>query len=280
MAELLDLYRTERCTWGEFVEGVWPVLIRQIQVSSNGNRTQATDAATDFYPELQRVASAYRDTGSTFEAYLRTNIRYFCRKQVTETGDRQIREVVTEPESPIFDGLIAHEAVPCPPERRPYPFPKPQAETMRSRDATRRQLLFILCSNLPVLSSPQLERYAMILDVPVSWLTSLQTVSLTLVEKRRERKHRLAERRDRHFSFFSEYQRRAQSAPTEQRRARLLYQQEFHYERWRRCEDRIRRHRCTLSHREVAMLLGVPKGSVDSAMNSFRLKVEDTRGDV
>lgn len=277
MADLLDLYRTQRYSWEEFVERVWPLLVRQIQISSNGNRRDAIDAAGEFYPVLRRVTSSYRDTGSSFDAYLRTSIRYFCRKRRYEAGRRGGWEISTEPESPVFDGLFASESVPETIVPRPCPFPDSPAQTLRSRDATRRQILFILFLNLPVLDNGDLERYSRLLAVPLSWMVSLQSVVLARMEPRRDRRKRLMELRDRHFAMVIEYQRLLATARTNAHRRRYEQRMRFHRDRWRGYETRLRRFRCTLSHRELAILLGVPKGSIDSAMNQFRQKVEDTQ---
>lgn len=276
MSTHIEMYRSQRCTWEEFVAAVWPTLVRQIEITSNGNHQQAVEAAGEFYPHLRRLVHRYRDTGSSFDAYLRTSVRYFCRKKYAETGQRRLAEVVAEPEHPVFNGLFTHEKFSHEIESRPYPFHDDGTETLRSRDATRRQLLFVLCSNLPILDNDELERYSSLLDVPVGWLYALQTVALTIVERRRERKTRLAELRDRHYAFVLESRRQLLVATTEERRNRYERSHRYHYARWQVYRRRLHRNRCTLSHREVALLLGVPKGSIDSAIHSFRHKVEDT----
>jgi len=276
MVDMIDRYRSQRCTWDEFVRRLWPAIVRQIQISSNGNRQEAIEAVGDFYPVLQRITLSYRDTGSSFDAYLRTNVRYFCRKRQYQSSRHRGREIPTEPESAIFDGLVVHESIPDTMDPKPYPFSDYPVQSLRSRDSTRRQVLFILFSNLPVLSGEQLERYAALLAVPIAWITALQSVAITIVEPRRDRRLRLVERRDRHFALAAEYERRIPNARTREHRRRFLRRLQFHRDRWRSYDARLRRFRCTLSHSELSLLLGIPKGSIDSAMNQFRRKVEDT----
>lgn len=277
MTDTLDLYRTQQFSWEEFVEQVWPIMVRQIALSSNGNRREAIDAIGDFYPVLQRITSSYRDTGSSFEAYLRTSVRYFCRKKRHYSDRRHGHEIPMDPEDSVFDGLIVEESVPDIITPKPYPFAETSAQTLRSRDSTRRQILFILFSNLPVLSNEELQRYSRLLAVPMEWIAALQSVALSILEPRRERRRKLVERRDRHYSLAVEYERLITTARTEEHRRRYEHRIRFHRNRWRGYEDRLRRCRCTLSHRELSFLLGVPKGSIDSAMSQFRQKVEDTR---
>ncbi len=269
-------YRNDLCDWDRFVEAIWPSVVRQVRLTTKFRRDETLETAAEFYPEFVRLSDRYRDLGSSFEAYLRASIRHYCRRCSSDYTDQRRREVVIEPDSPLFGDSVASEDPDMTPPQI-LPIARPGAP-LRVRDAQRRQIIFVICLNLPALSSSEIERYSALLDLPLEWLRTMQTAANSVVSRRRDRRLHFSEKRDRHFSSMCELSRKLASCESESTRRKLTCRYRFHRKRWIFYRERCLRQRCTLSHSEIGTILGVPKGSIDSAIATFRHTVEQQLG--
>lgn len=261
----LRRYRSQEITWADFYASAAP---RIEQLLSRVMRVPAEDRhdlTADFYPRFVRLANDYTDVGPGFDAYLTTALRYFVR-----TWRRKRRE--REEQHDLFSGpeRVEYEIreTPQPPETAALPEtgPSPLAvlSNSRQRDAVRRQLFMCLCKNAPVLTDVELEYYARLMSVPRSWLQVLDAYVHSRWEHVSRRRTRYRELRDRHYAAMIRWRHGCGG-----NRPRRRDPHTYHRSRWLFYQDRIRRQTVHLSNREVAVLLGVSKGSVDSAMSNL-----------
>lgn len=233
------------------------------------------EVISNLYPTIERSIQAYRDTGSSFESYLFVQIRYAA---IALRRERS-QQFVTETPVPFgCDDEIAIPAYDSPPSTSVAStdptYTAPLYATSRKRDAVRRHLLISLCRNLPILGADEIEHYRVMFGLPRAWIDAVLTYCSDCRRDHDDRIESYRLRRDRHWASMMKIQRSlvygsADPARVEFLRSRLR----FHRRRWRFYILRLKRAAVHLSHREVAILLGIPKGSVDSAMANLGSRV-------
>jgi RNA polymerase sigma factor (sigma-70 family) len=234
------------------------------------------DACGDFYlyfqPRLLRMLGRFQDQGRPFEAYLAAGLgwqlRSFARarRRADRTWSAALRlEQATDgagQEGPA-DGCAASAPVPLPPEL---------SRVIRT-DSDRRHLLFL------ILKCPRLldgDRARVLAGIAGIGQQRLQALAAVLSEKRAPREARLADlaaRRNRAFclSRLLEGELRAETDPRQRQslEMRLAKAQR----RMRQAMQRMARVGLSPTNREIAGVLGVPKGTVDSGLFLLKKKL-------
>lgn len=266
--DMLGRYRRGELSWDAFYrhanQRIHSMLNRPFRIK----RIEHDEIASEFYPRFVRLSREYEAQGASFEAYLFTALRYFIRSrgrsQQRASQQREILFACTDP-----DELYAAEAVP-PLEKDRAPVPILNVGS-RGRDALRRQLIMSLCKNMPLLSDAELSRYAERLDLPEQWIRCVQAYVHDTMRQVSAERTRFREQRDRHFMAIRTLEHAGEDKLVFPSRSRVPVEQRlrFHKRRWRYYAERLARQNAHLSNRQIATLLGIPKGSVDSGLNSL-----------
>lgn len=264
LSRVLVRYRAGEISWDEFYGLVYvhltTLLVRRFQF----DREVAGELLADFYPKLVRVCRDYQDSGSTFEAYLYTCIRYFTNEWTRQRRTARRKEVLigccdetalAVAEEPDIDEVSGTHCIES---------GLAILANSRQRDTIRRQLLICLCKNLPLLNSSEIERYSALFGLPVGWLSSVEAALLPRRERIGKTRTKYREQRDRHYASMLDAANQDRVRPGSREVA-----VEFHRRRWNYYRDRLRRQTVHLSNREVAAILGISKGSVDSALSNL-----------
>jgi RNA polymerase sigma factor (sigma-70 family) len=264
LSRALLRYRENEISWEEFYRLVHThlttLLVRRFQFPPDAAR----ELLADFYPKLVRVCRDYENSGSTFEAYLYTCIRYYIsewtRRRRTARGreiligccDETPLAVAEEPEIDSDVGTHCMESGLA------------ILANSRQRDTIRRQLLICLCKNIPLLSASEIERYAALFGLPLGWLRSVEASLLARRDRVGQTRTKYREQRDRHYASMLDAANRERLRSGSREAVA-----EFHRRRWNYYRERLQHQTVHLSNREVAVLLGISKGSVDSALSNL-----------
>ncbi len=264
-------YRHNRLSWETFcqraLEHMDTVLSRPLGIDAEGR----TEIMGDFYPRFVKLCSDYFEQGSSFDAYLFTSLRFFVRTwQRKQTRIKRAEHVYgcdnTE-DLRVSEDPSHADPTPCVENGLAI------LSNTRQRDTVRKQLLICLCKNLPLLDQEEVEYYAALFGIPSRWLHGLETY----IHERRSRISRATtdyrEHRDRHYAAMLHHQRFTDNTETS---APDL--EEFHRRRWEYYRRRLKRQTVHLTNREVASLLGIPKGSVDSALSNLSRRLAQQGG--
>jgi DNA-directed RNA polymerase specialized sigma24 family protein len=266
----LQEYRLGNLSWDRFVYHAVRYSDRLLRERHRLNREDRCELISDFYPRLQPLVENYRDRGASFDAYLASTLfhyhRAFIRRKnrrcriesgiITADGctDRNFtpRELVVEEASEPVYGTYTDEFR--------------QIQGPGQPDTLRRQLLFAFCKNIPLLDAGELARYAALLDLPVLWVHAMVEFALRRNAERLLRRTILRERRDIHFAAMITMERRIKESMVNIEQTRLLSKYRYHRRLWLAYIHRLRVQNVHLSHRDLAALFGISKGSVDSAV--------------
>ena len=264
-------YRHNRLSWESFcrraLEYMDAVLSHPLGIDRDGR----TEIMGDFYPRFLKLCSDYFEQGSSFDAYLFTSLRFFVRTwQRKQTRLKRAEHVYGCDDTE--DLRVSEE----PSHTEPPPYVENGLAILsntRQRDTVRKQLLICLCKNLPLLGQEEVEHYATLFCIPSRWLHGLETY----IHERRAHVSRATtdyrEHRDRHYAAMLHHQRFPDITGT---RAPNL--EDFHRRRWEYYRRRLKRQTVHLTNREVATLLGIPKGSVDSALSNLSRRLAQQGG--
>ncbi|MFW5644236.1 MAG: hypothetical protein ACOCYQ_09425 [Alkalispirochaeta sp.] len=237
------------------------------------------DAVAEFYPRLATLPERYNDQGSSFEAYVTVSVHYFCRTQRHTRRRRRFLELLV-PE--IDDVLSVAEAPVVGESYEPFlsceepRFLKDVAClcNTRMRDAVRRQVLIAFCKNLPLLDDSEANRYAEALRIPASFVFAVRSFiddrNAPLIARRRYFRNQ----RNRHYFQMQYAQRLVREDPESPARCGAIERYRFHRRRWNHYRNRLERLKIHLSHEEIGRLLGIPKGTVDSAVARLNHRLE------
>jgi len=229
------------------------------------NREDSDDYISSLYPRISRAIDAYQETGSSFESYIGSMVRLTAR----EYRSRQMRSYCEEtaawiahlPEMYVSENEIEYDE-------------QAMAEAENSMQLTTpRQLLILIlkCSNH--ISSDLLEKMAPKLGLEPDVLNEMVEHLKQKHEKRAISILALREKINSQFYRCILYEKKLQTLLPESPLAqRLKKQLRAGRSRLERTRQNLARARLDPSNSQIAELLGITKGTVDSVLYKLRLQ--------
>jgi len=219
----------------------------------------------NFMPRIPTLLERYRDTGQSFESYLASSVRWQLRTMAGEQARENIRMTALVAEGPSW----APTGRPEPPDAGPSgegpALPRGQA----------RRLVYFALKLTERLHEDDYRRVARASGCDTEWLLSCWQRLRAVCRDRRDRQTLFRERRDRAWFKMRCIQYRLQLVLEDDERRAALRQ----LEKWRRRHGYavrlLSRMRCFPTHAEIAEVVGVPKGSVDSSLYYGKQQLED-----
>jgi hypothetical protein len=213
------------------------------------------------YPRLSRAIDRYKDTGASFDAYVASLIRWSIREYRARETDHRITENTCWKTQAGETEVHSPEPV--------YLEPEPVYDTAPNP----RQILVLLLKSYHYVSDDFLRRIAPAVGIDADKLGGMME---ELREMRLEREDEIRGLQERiHCQYY-----RCMAFEK-----RMLYSMEgsAKYERMKGCLDRARKRLAAMrkrlasvkmgaSNRQVANVLGVPKGTIDSSLYAIKNK--------
>jgi hypothetical protein len=228
------------------------------------NRDEYADYLCWLYPRISRSIDHYRETGASFDAYIRALVRWSAREYRSREADHRVTEHAYW-DARTADMMVCSDEPVYAERAEPLPAFKPVSNP--------RQMLVLLLKSYYFISDDFLARAAPAIGVDQERLRRLIDELRTRRLGRDEAIRSLREHIHSQFYRCIAMTARAAAAPVgsafeEKMRQRLA-----------RAEDRLAAMRNRLksisfgaSNRQVAEVLGVPKGTVDSNLHALKLK--------
>jgi DNA-directed RNA polymerase specialized sigma24 family protein len=233
---------------------------------SNWNKEEYTDYLCWLYPRISRSIDRYREMGSSFDTYIRCLVRWSAKEYRSREADHNVTENACWNARTIDMMVYSHE-----PE--PEYVEKSEALPAFKPVSNPRQVLVLLLKSYYFVSDDFLTRIAPAIGVKKEKL--LQLID-GLRKRRLNRDEEIRTLQERiHCQFYRciSMTRRAAAAP-----AGSVFQEKIR-QRLARAENRLAAMRKRLknirfeaSNRQVAEVLGIPKGTVDSNLHALKLK--------
>jgi hypothetical protein len=227
----------------------------------NWNKDDFTDFLCWLYPRISRAIDNYRNTGSSFDAYITAIIRWSAKEYHALERDHRMVEYTCWKAKAMEMAVCDDEPA--------YLESKPVFKPISNP----RQALVLLLKSYHFVSEDFLTRAAPAIGIPKEKLGQLIE---TLRKRRIQREEEIRELQER---IFSQYYR----CMTFEKKMRTAPEGSARVEKMRQCLVRGRkrlesmRRRLTAikteaSNRQVADVLGVPKGTIDANLHAVKLR--------
>ena len=220
------------------------------------------DFACAFYPRFSQAIDNYRETGSTFDAYISSLVHWGIRETRSRQTDRRIAEYAWW-ETRALDEAAVHE------EEDMYNEPEPAFEKV----VNPRQVLALLLKSYHYMSQDFLERICPALNMSLDKLKDLVDGLRELRLKREQEIQALQERIHTQFYrciIFEKKLRR--SAPDSALHEKLRNRLSRGRKRLQSMRNRLAMAKLAASNRQVAQVLESAKGTIDAHLFSLKGK--------
>jgi len=228
---------------------------------SNWDRADNDEYLSWLYPRISQAIGSYRETGSSFESYIGSMVRMTAK----EFRSRKFRTYVSEYAAwmSALPDMCTHED---PPE---YVCAREAADLIPEKP---RQLLILVLKCCCYVSDDFIERAAPRLGIPAEELNRMVKCLKKLREKREQCNADLQEKVNYQFYRCIYYEKRIKNLPENSIAAQRLNDRlERGRERLANLREQLTRKLPDPSNSQIAKLLGISKGTVDSVL--YRLKV-------
>ena len=237
------------------------------------------DAPGEFYlfchDKLEQIIERFRDCGKPFEHYLNSVLSWQLRSFLAKRRDSE-HAWQTALRSRLWDEPEAAQPPATPrPARRPQrreqsnvrPFPGAPAA---ASPTARRRLLYGVLKTGHHLEERQLAAAARALGCELPHLRFLTEQLVRGRASAHRRLHLLRGRRNRAFAQLQLWSAAAHQAVDDTRRAHAIRRAARHRRAVEAAQSELSRVRVAPSNREIAALLGIPKGTVDTGLYWLR----------
>jgi len=235
----------------------------------NWDRADNDEYLSWLYPRIRNAIDAYRETGSSFETYIGTMVRI----TVKEFRSRKARSYLAESAAwmSVFPDFYVSENQPeygCIEEKRVPKIENP------------RQLLILILKCCCYVSEDFLERAAPMLGIRHEELSGMVGVLRKHMNKREQYIILLREKANYQFCRCLFYEKRLMSLPENSVNAqRIRVRLERGRDRLLNMRKRLARGLPDPSNRQIAKVLGISKGTVDSVLYRLKLLINNNKYD-
>jgi cell division protein FtsB len=225
------------------------------------NKDDFMDFLCWFYSRISRAIDSYRDTGSSFDAYMVSLVRWSAKEYHALEMDHRIVEYACWKARALEMAVCDDEPV--------YLEPKPVFEPVSNP----RQVLVLLLKSYHFVSDDFLTRIAPAIGIPKEKLSQM----IEALRKRRiQREEEIRTLQERVFSQYYRcisFEKRILVAPEGSARCdkmeRRLVKAKKRLESMRK---RLASLKTEASNRQVAKVLGIPKGTIDSTLYAIKAR--------
>jgi DNA-directed RNA polymerase specialized sigma24 family protein len=270
MDELFERYTRREISKKEFEGLIFQFVLENYQRFHlfDWNKDKCTEYLCWLYPRLSRAIDSYKNTGASFDAYISAMIHWSAREYRTRETDHRITEYA------CWKAKAEEMAVSSPepeyPERRaPIPLvPNP------------RQVLVLLLKTYFYLSEDFLSRAAPALGMSKEKLRNLVEELRKLRLRRDEEIRGLRERIHCQYYRCIAFEKRMESVSEDSAHHIKMKEKLIRARaRLRTMKARLASIRMEATNRQIAEVLGVPKGTVDSNLHALKRKFAEYPGD-
>jgi DNA-directed RNA polymerase specialized sigma24 family protein len=232
------------------------------------------DACADYlcwlYPRLSRAIDTYKDVGASFDAYIASVVHWSAKEYRSREADHHVTEYacwearageVAESE-PTYMEITLEDSGNGKPEQKKLPNP--------------RQILILLLKSYFFVSEDFIRRVAPSIGMSVEKLQclidKLRAMRFDRDEEIREIQERLHCEYYRSFSYQKRLDAQAEGSAMQAKMTERLERTRAHY---KSTKKRLANIGTEASNRQIAEVLGIPKGTVDSTMHAIKQKMKN-----
>ncbi len=223
------------------------------------------------YPKFHRFIENFSPEGKPFENYFRRSLRWQVKSYATKMRTRRARYKAEEcpglwPDGCVYGEEEVHEAGTL---YGPEFFDR-AGRTPSIADPKKRRMIVLALKGCTGMDDRQLERVARRIGISPPWLVLQRDRLEERLRKKDPRLETLRRRRNTAFATIVQVQGELSGCIEPRRRAKLAYRLRVHRKRLETARSLIARVPLRPTNDEIALILGIPKGSVDSTLYYLR----------
>jgi hypothetical protein len=273
--ELYNSYSLKKINKKEFEESLYNNIISNYNYFSySWKKNDFVDYMCWLYPRITAAIDHYRDTGSSFEAYMCAMLRWSVREFRSRKKEYRMMDyaawlnLTADSEEPQDAGKYQQPEILHSPEmeygdiKTPVKIDNP------------RQILILILKSYYFLSEDFLERIAPLVGIKKEELKKMVDFLRERRLKREDEIQRLRERISGQFYRCIALERRLASAPEDQLVCRRLKERlERAQKKLVTMRERLSKTRMEATNIQIAAALGVPKGTIDSNLHALKVRM-------
>ena len=229
----------------------------------NWSKEKCTDYLCGLYPRISRAIDTYKNIGSTFEAYILSKVYWYARERRSREADHYVTEYAcwtARAEDMAFED---HE----PEYAELHPASKPVSNP--------RQVLILLLKSYFYISEDFIARVAPCIGMEEERLSRMIDELRDLRLKRDKEIRELQERLHCQYYRCIVFERKLEQAPEGSALHEKMHERvERARKRYASMRKRYGSLRMDATNREIAQVLGVAKGTVDSNLYALKQKIK------
>ncbi|MDR0636454.1 MAG: hypothetical protein LBF87_05180 [Treponema sp.] len=263
LSDLREQYLGEQISRKDFEGRIFQFLMAHYQRFRlfDHDRDAFTDYLCWLYPRLSRAIDAYKEVGASFDAYIGSIVRWSSKEYRSRTADHYITERACW-ETRAMEDSFTGEYTPTYLTDESF---KPVKKTQ--------QVLILLLKSYSFVSDDFIARVAPAIGISPDKLALMIDKLHELREEREEKLRNLQEKLNCQYYRCAAYRRQLQSLPeTAARRDAIRGRLERAQARYAKIKQRLATINRGASNSEVAKVLGIPKGTVDSSLYTIKQK--------
>ncbi|MBB6481063.1 hypothetical protein [Spirochaeta isovalerica] len=225
------------------------------------------DFYLSFYSRINGLINNFTYQGRAFEALLNQTLKWHSRSYLSKLKkEKHLMAVEVREEEIKIKDLFSEASEESEINR---------IEINLKSNASRKRLLYLVLMDTPNISDREMEQFSRMTGYDSDWLLALKDRINEMLHSRSGRLTILREKRNNYFSKLQYYQLLLSEELNPAKKA--IYHDKINVLKKRLADTRrdISKVPVRPTHNEIAELLGVPKGTVDSGLHYFRKKVRD-----
>lgn len=273
LSELYHQYRSEKLEKKNFEGLLFQYLVDNFEryYLFEGNRERWIDFLSWLYPRLSRAIDSYKEAGASFDNYITSIIHWSAKEYKLKEADHYVTEFACWKAK-------AEETLVCNAEPE-YPDVKKQ-KTPTKDIASPRQIVMLLLKSYYFISDDFLNRIAAGIGIEKE---SLRKMMDKLRKRRMIREKEIRDLQERiqcqYYRCLSLQYRLASAFPGTAHYEKIKNRLERARKRFFSMRKRLEGIRVDATNKQIAEIMGIPKGTVDSNLHTVREKwrIEEDR---
>ena len=248
-----------------------------------------SDFFSYFFPKINKIIDSFKITEVPFEAYLvktlKLQIKTFALKKTITDINRKIlknREFWSYDDNEAYCAESSMDLY----EKDPQPtytfikniFSNNKIKRRNSDKTLKKRILLLILKNINNIRETEIPAIAEILNCDKEWLYDTFSKINQKIENKIKRKKLFEERRNRHFCrLYYFHERLSDSEIAEERKeySLVITKTKLYISKLTKKIDMIS---TEPTHKDIAEIMNIPKGSVDSGLFYFKLYLEEISG--
>ncbi|MCL2832650.1 MAG: hypothetical protein FWD78_05735 [Treponema sp.] len=249
----------------------------------NGNRDKWVDFVGWLYPRLSRAVDLYRETGATFDTYISSIVRWSSKEYKAREADHYNIEMTcwkARAEDMELPSMELHSPEPDYDEEdsRLWTAQTKTGILFPLMNLSSRQILILMLKSYYFVTESFLKKVAETIDIKENDLQAMIDKIHTLRSKKEDKIHLCKERAYSQYYRCLTFQKRLLTAmPGTARYEKMENYLERSRIKFKIMKQRLARMRLDASNQQIAEVMNLPKGTVDSVIHGIREKWSITR---